>query len=292
VTTAAGAWATAIGGGAAAGAVQSGNLKGAVQGALSAAVFFAIGGSGWSDPAQWGARAVTSGVLEEINGGNFGHGFLRAGLTEAIGGRIDTGNFVGDGIAHAILGGTMSAATGGKFANGAVTAAMSYAMGEVANRAEGKSQKDPGRALTAEEITFSHAAQMAAFGEDRIDYDQARVVKGKFVFFQGWNYAVTPNGRIYYPGDCGNFARCGDNAAEVRAHQFLFVHEMVHVLQHQQGVNVLWRALPLQIGKFLTFGLYDPYSVPMGVPYHRLNVEQQADFVAGHVYPEYVRYRR
>jgi RHS repeat-associated protein len=132
VTTAAGAWATAIGGGAAAGAVQSGNLKGAVQGALSAAVFFAIGGSGWSDPAQWGARAVTSGVLEEINGGNFGHGFLRAGLTEAIGGRIDTGNFVGDGIAHAILGGTMSAATGGKFANGAVTAAFSYAFSSVA----------------------------------------------------------------------------------------------------------------------------------------------------------------
>ena len=40
------------------------------------------------------------------------------------------------------------------------------------------SLEDPARALEPEEITLSHEAQMAAFGEDDIDYDAARVVKG------------------------------------------------------------------------------------------------------------------
>lgn len=79
---------------------------------------------------------------------------------------------------------------------------------------------------------------------------------------------------------------------EVEAGRYLIVHEMVHVLQYQQGMNVFLRALPLQIGKFLTFGLYDPYAIPAGAPYRLLNVEQQADFVAGKLFPFYVRYRK
>ena len=77
------------------------------------------------------------------------------------------------------------------------------------------SLEDPARGLEPEEITLSHEAQMAAFGEDDIDYDAARVVKGKYVFFQGSGYAVTPNGKIYYPQDCGNLAMCASLSSTI-----------------------------------------------------------------------------
>jgi hypothetical protein len=70
---------------------------------------------------------LAGGVLEELHGGNFGNGFITAGLTKAanINGRLS-----GDGVvmgtarvaAAAVLGGTISQLTGGKFANGARTA--------------------------------------------------------------------------------------------------------------------------------------------------------------------------
>ena len=39
----------------------------------------------------------------------------------------------------------------------------------------------------------------------------------------------------------------------------LFVHEMTHVLQYQSGVDVFWRGLLLQVGKYASFKMYNPY---------------------------------
>jgi len=115
-----------------AGFVASGNLKGAVLGALSATVNFEIGGI--SNPYEnVAAHAAAGGVLEVLNGGKFGHGFVSAGLSAAINPQIDTGSRFTDGIAASIVGGTISKATGGKFGNGAITAAFSYAFGSAAS---------------------------------------------------------------------------------------------------------------------------------------------------------------
>nr|WP_256261122.1 RHS repeat-associated core domain-containing protein [Shewanella sp. NIFS-20-20] len=119
------------------GGIATGSLRGAFKGALSGAVFGAIGGAFKGTPynngaAHIGSHAVAGGVIAELQGGNFGHGFLQAGILKGIGivnGAADGANY-GEiasraGI-QAIVGGTFSKITGGKFADGAMFAALQY----------------------------------------------------------------------------------------------------------------------------------------------------------------------
>ena len=81
---------------------------------------------------------TTGKIFEELSGGQFGHGFLSAGLpttinliqgadrvTEFDGFDSDTLNVVARTSVAATVGGTVSRLTGGKFANGALTASLS-----------------------------------------------------------------------------------------------------------------------------------------------------------------------
>jgi len=125
------------------GYISSGNIKGAVIGAFSAAVFQGIGNA-FGRLAQSGkyaagalragktlAHGVVGGVMSELQGGKFGHGFAAAGFTQAFAGpigEVDAGN-VGFSVQRtliaATIGGTASVLSGGKFANGAVTGGFS-----------------------------------------------------------------------------------------------------------------------------------------------------------------------
>lgn len=135
-----------------AGSVGSGSLKGGLIGAFSAGIFHGIGTaysgaegsgsffgtklSGGAFAGKVAAHGVAGGVMSELQGGKFGHGFVSAGLTQAFSGKIDT---IGNGsieamparvMAAAVVGGTASAVTGGKFANGAITGAFSRAFND------------------------------------------------------------------------------------------------------------------------------------------------------------------
>ena len=86
------AFAVTVAGGAAAGAVATGNSKGAVKGALMAAVTFGIGHGGFNgsrlisnDVGHFAAHGVVSGISAEVDGGQFGHGFASAILSQAAG---------------------------------------------------------------------------------------------------------------------------------------------------------------------------------------------------------------
>jgi hypothetical protein len=140
--------AVAFVGGYAAGAVQTGTGKGALQGGLSSLVFFGInyhygtlaeGGSGLSTT-TYAERALVSGVaggvLSTVQGGRFGNGFVSAGLGSALNPAISqaSDNSYVQGFAAAIVGGTVSEASGGKFGNGAVTAAFAAVFGEALSR--------------------------------------------------------------------------------------------------------------------------------------------------------------
>ena len=137
-TAANGAIAGAIAG-AAGGFVATGSLKGALRGAFSGAAFGAIGasfngeaGSGFfakGGIGHVGSHALTGGIMSELQGGKFGHGFWSAGLTKGlnVNGMIDSFGALYDAAriaVSAVIGGTISKLTGGKFGNGAVSAAM------------------------------------------------------------------------------------------------------------------------------------------------------------------------
>jgi len=108
------------------GAVASGTWRSAVQGAFSGMVFGGIaghfgGGFSWGNVAASGAAG---GIMADLQGGTFGHGFLSAGVMASTApGLNKIGNGTARTTAAAIAGGTISKLTGGKFANGAVTLA-------------------------------------------------------------------------------------------------------------------------------------------------------------------------
>ncbi|WP_338367276.1 FG-GAP-like repeat-containing protein [uncultured Pseudoalteromonas sp.] len=132
--------------GAAGGFVATGSLKGTLTGAATGAVFGAIGGygraSGWETSAYGdakfiGSHAVAGGVLSDLQGGNFGHGFFTAGVMKGVGMGVDSNvnmNDVSKTIVMAIAGGTVSRLTGGKFANGAVTSAIQFVVNELGDK--------------------------------------------------------------------------------------------------------------------------------------------------------------
>ena len=78
------------------------------------------------------AHALAGGTLNTLQGGKFGHGFVSAGITEAVSPAIaNIGNDYAEVAAAAIVGGTTSVLSGGKFGNGAITSAFGYAFNEL-----------------------------------------------------------------------------------------------------------------------------------------------------------------
>ncbi|WP_163839463.1 FG-GAP-like repeat-containing protein [Pseudoxanthomonas sacheonensis] len=132
------AFGVAIAGGFAAGYVGTGTLKGGVQGAFAAGLTMGVGVAfqGANIYAQMFAQGLSGGIVEGMNGGDFGNGFLSAGLTTAFMPQV---GFINNDYARtavgAIVGGSISKATGGKFANGAISGAIQGAMSKT-NRAE------------------------------------------------------------------------------------------------------------------------------------------------------------
>ena len=88
------------------------------------------------------------------------------------------------------------------------------------------------RALTENEIALARSV----FG-DAIDYAPVRIRARKWAFFQPKRVVMAPRGHIHFhPAGTGY---CDDFCAAHLDAQGLFIHEMVHVWQHQQGVNLI-----------------------------------------------------
>lgn len=116
-------------GGFIAGAVMSGTLKGGLYGAFGAALTGGLMAMNLGPVAGTFAQGVSGGIMESLQGGDFGHGFMAAGLTASVMPQLGKiGNDVGRTIVGALVGGTLSEATGGKFANGAISGAIQGAM--------------------------------------------------------------------------------------------------------------------------------------------------------------------
>ena len=148
-----------VAGGAAAGYVQTGNMKGAVLGGLEAGLDVGINAQvSYSGNAAGNvaAHAVSGGVLEVLRGGKFGHGFVSAGLFAAVSPNLKGDRFA-QGVQATILGGSISQLTGGKFANGAVSAVFQQAFSAVA----GLEKVAPDEAYAERASTFDPATALA-----------------------------------------------------------------------------------------------------------------------------------
>jgi len=120
------------------------------------------------------------------------------------------------------------------------------------------------RPLTDGEIALA----LSMFGT-AIDYARVRIARRKWAFFQPRDTVMAPTGTIHFHPQGPHYRE--DFAAAGLADQALFIHEMVHVWQHQKGIF-----LPLARHPFCR---YD-YVLRPGRPLHRYGIEQQAEIVA------------
>ena len=122
------------------------------------------------------------------------------------------------------------------------------------------------RRLTAGEIAMASLVFGAA-----IDYGRVHVYKRRYLPFglQPRNCAMTPNGAMYFHPSC-----CLDDfsAGSVHARHW-FMHEMVHVWQHQLGY-------PVRLRGAVRIGLSYDYALAPGKALKDFNMEAQGDLLA------------
>ena len=107
-----------------------------------------------------------------------------------------------------------------------------------------------------------------------IDYTKVEVCKKKFIFFQPRDTAMAPNGKIYL--DPKGTLYKTDYSKEPIELQALFIHEMTHVWQHQQGINVAVKALLNR--------KYEYLPLVEGKKFEDYGLEQQGDIVEDYFY--------
>jgi len=122
--------------------------------------------------------------------------------------------------------------------------------------------------MTSRLLTPGEAALARGVFRDTIDYARVRIHRRKWAFFQPRHITMAPMGHIHFHPQ-GDLYR-DDFAAAPLGLQALFIHEMVHVWQHQQGIF-----LPLKRHPFCR---YD-YAIKPGQPFERYGIEHQAMLV-------------
>ena len=119
------------------------------------------------------------------------------------------------------------------------------------------------RPLTPDEIALARTVF-----HDAIDYARVRIHNRKWIFFQPRRTTMAPMGHIHFHPGGGLYRE--DFAAAGLDLQGLYIHEMVHVWQHQQGIF-----LPLRRHPFCTYS----YALHPGMPLTGYGLEQQAEIV-------------
>lgn len=120
------------------------------------------------------------------------------------------------------------------------------------------------RFLTAGEI-----AMASLLFRDAIDYRRVRIHSRRYMPFQPKNCAMTPNGHLYFHASCF----LDDYAQASLTNQHWFMHEMVHVWQHQLGY-------PVRLRGAVRIGLSYHYQLAMDKTLADFNMEAQGDLLA------------
>ncbi|WP_443972123.1 vgr related protein [Sphingobium sp. CR28] len=101
-----------------------------------------------------------------------------------------------------------------------------------------------------------------------LDLDPIRIHRRKWWPLQPRNVTMAPRGHIHFHPAGSGYCECfGSGTLGQQGH---LIHELVHVWQHQQGVNLLLRRHP-----FCSYS----YTVRPGWSLARYGIEQQAEIV-------------
>lgn len=126
------------------------------------------------------------------------------------------------------------------------------------------------RYLTPAEIQLCQSV----FGH-LIDYSKVRVMNHPYLPWQPQHIFMAPCGDIHVR----NLHYRSDYTQAHLGYQAIFIHEMAHVLQYQQKINILLHGALLQTAYYLSFKQYNPYRYQLTTnkPFFAYNIEQQGD---------------
>ncbi|AOA57788.1 hypothetical protein [Acinetobacter larvae] len=129
--------------------------------------------------------------------------------------------------------------------------------------------------FTARQLTHAERQLCQTVFGQLIDYDQVYIFKHRYLPWQSEDIFMAPNGNLYILDK--HFK--ADYALEDIAYQAIFIHEMTHVYQYQQGKNVLFHGALLQIAYYISAKRYNPYHYQLAQrkAFHNYNIEQQGD---------------
>lgn len=126
-------------------------------------------------------------------------------------------------------------------------------------------------------MTEDEIAMASLLFRDAIDYSRVRIHGRRYLPFQPKNCCMTPNGSMYFHSSCflPDYTR-GDPGA---IHWFM--HEMVHVWQHQLGY-------PVRLRGAVRIGLSYAYTLHEDAALAHYNMEAQGDLLADYFVLKYL----
>ena len=136
-------------------------------------------------------------------------------------------------------------------------------------------------------LTEGEVAMASLLFRDAIDYRRVRIHGRRYMPFQPKNCCMTPNGSMYFHHSC--FLDDYSQANLTGRHWFM--HEMVHVWQHQLGY-------PVRLRGAVRFKLPYHYNLHEDASLADYNMEAQGDLLADYFVlkflqsPEAMRQRR
>lgn len=122
--------------------------------------------------------------------------------------------------------------------------------------------------MSSRSLTKAERALAETVFGSAIDYDHVLLFNNKWWWFQPRRVVMAPRGNIHFHPKSDRY--CEDFCDQHLTDQGLFIHEMTHVWQHQQGVF-----LPLARHPFCRYH----YSLKPGWTLKRYGIEQQAEIV-------------
>ena len=118
-------------------------------------------------------------------------------------------------------------------------------------------------------LGFGEIALATSMFGSEIDVTRVRIHRRRWWRLQPRRVVMAPDGDIWFHPDSPDWSE--DFAREDLATRAFFIHEMTHVWQHQQGVNLLLRRMPWARYRYL--------PLTPGKPFRSYGVEQQAEIV-------------
>lgn len=135
------------------------------------------------------------------------------------------------------------------------------------------------------QLTNNEIGMLKLIFSDSIEYDKVKIFKDKYLPFQNKNIAMSPNGNIYFDEKHHQ----DDFSISSNSNKMWFIHEMTHVWQYQNGLNIINNAFGVLFrGGYKNKSAYCYDYECKSDEFCSLNFEQQATIIEDYFAAKYL----